>query len=51
MKLILPVITTAIIFIVTLITDVPGLIAIAAVILNSFVLGCIYDELKHKEKN
>lgn len=51
MKLILPVITTVIIFIVTLITDVPGLIAIAAVIPNSFVLGCIYDELKHKENN
>ena len=51
MKLMLPVITTVIIFIVTLITDVPGLIAMAAVIPNSFVLGCIYDELKHKENN
>ena len=51
MKLILPVITTVIIFIVTLITDVPGLISMAAVIPNSFVLGCIYDEHKHKENN
>ncbi|MEG1470434.1 MAG: hypothetical protein RSC31_07290 [Anaerovoracaceae bacterium] len=51
MKFALPLITAGLIFIISLTTINAGLIAIAAVVPNSFVIGYLYDKFMQQEKN